>query len=80
MHEYRILADISLHEGLKVKLENLIVGQNTKQFSIVSVNKTNEMIKRFEWVPHKGMLYAMPLEEHAVRCEEPLVKYDLLGW
>ena len=74
----RILAENVLHEGLKVKLDQLIVGQNTRQLSIVhvGVNKIKDMIKTVEWVPHKGIMYAMPLEEHAVRCEEAFVKYD----
>ena len=72
----RILAENVLHEGLKVKLDQLIVGQNTRQLSIVGVNKIKDMIKTVGWVPHKGIMYAMPLEEHAVRCEEAFVKYD----
>ena len=54
----------------------LIVGQNTRKLSIVGVNKIKDMIKTVGWVPHKGIMYAMPLEEHAVRCEEAFVKYD----
>ena len=65
-----------LHEGLKVKLDNLIVGQNTRQLSIVGVNKIKDMIKTVGWVPHKGIMYAMPVEEHAVRCEQAFQKYD----
>ena len=76
--ECRILAEnvLEVHEGLKVKLDQLIVEQNTRQLSIVGVNKIKDMIKTVGWVPHKGMMYAMPLEEHAVRCEESFVKYD----
>jgi hypothetical protein len=72
----RILEENVLHEGLKVKLDQLIVGQNTRQLSIVGVNKIKDMIKTVGWVPHKGIMYAMPLEEHAVCCEEAVVKYD----
>ena len=74
--EHRILAENVLHEGLKVKLENLVVGQNTRQLSIVGVNKIKEMIKTVGWVQHKGIMYAMPIEEHAVQCEQAFVKYD----
>ena len=34
------------------------------------------MIKKVGWVPHKGIKYAMPIEEHAVHCEHAFVKYD----
>ena len=61
---------------MKLDLVNLIVGQNTRQLSIVGVNKIKDMIKTVGWVPHKGIIHAMPLEEHAVRCEEAFVKYD----
>jgi len=56
----RILAENVLHEGLKVKLDQLIVGQNTRQLSIVGINKIKDMIKTVGWVPHKGIMYAMP--------------------
>ena len=61
---------------MKVKLENLVVGQNTRQLSVVGVNKIKEMIKTVGWVPHKRIMYAMPIEEHAVQCEQAFVKYD----
>ena len=67
MYECRILAENVLHEGLKVKLENLIPGQNTRQLSVVGVNKIKGMIRTVRWIPHKGIMYAMPIEEHAVR-------------
>ena len=76
MYKCRILAENVLHEGLKVKLENLIPGQNTRQLSVVGVNKIKDMIRTVGWIPHKGIMYAMPIEEHAVRCEEAFVKYD----
>ena len=59
-----------------MKLDQLIVGQNTRQLSIVGVNKIKDMVKTVGWVPHKGIMYAMPLEEHAVRCEEAFNKND----
>ena len=65
-----------LHESLKVKLDNLIVGTNTRQVSRVGVNKIKEMIKTVGWVPQKGILYVMPLEEYAERCEAAFEKYD----
>ena len=34
------------------------------------------MIKTVGWVPHKGIMYAMPLEEYAVHCEQTFLKYD----
>ena len=63
----RILAENVLHESLKVKLDNLIVGSNTRQVSRVGVNKIKEMIKTVGWVP---------LEEYAERCEAAFEKYD----
>ena len=72
----RILAENVLHEGLKVKLDQMIADQNTRQLSIVGVNRIKGMITTVGWVPHKGITYAMLLEEHAVRCEEAFVKYD----
>ena len=72
MYSCRILAENVLHEGLKVKLDQLIVGQNTIHLSIVVVNKIKDMIKTVGWVPHKVVMYAMP----AVCCEEAFVKYD----
>ena len=45
LYECRILADNVLHEGLKVKLDNLIPGQNTRQLSVVGVNKIKDMIR-----------------------------------
>ena len=44
LYECRILADNVLHEGLKVKLDNLIPGQNTRQLSVVGVNKIKDML------------------------------------
>ena len=44
VYECRILAENVLHEGLKVKLDNLIPGQNTRQLSVVGVNKIKDMI------------------------------------
>ena len=76
MYECRILAENVLHEGLRVKLENLIPGSNTRQVSVVGVNKITDMIRTVGWIPHKGIMYAMPIEEHAVQCEEAFVKYD----
>ena len=61
---------------MKVKLDNLIVGTNTRQVSRVGVNKIKEMIKTVGWVPQKGILYVMPLEEYAERCEAAFEKYD----
>ena len=77
LYECRILADNVLHEGLKVKLDNLIPGQNTRQLSVVGVNKIKDMIRTVGWIPHKGIMCAMPIEDHAVRCEEAFFKYDL---
>ena len=65
-----------LVEGLKAKLANLIVGQNTRQLSIVGVDKIKEMIKSVGWVPHKGIMYAMPVDEHDVLCEQAFLNYD----
>ena len=59
-----------------MKLDNLIVGQNTRQLSIVGVNKIKAMIKTVGWIPHKGIMYAMHIEEHTVQCEQAFVKYD----
>ena len=61
---------------MKVKLDNLIVGTNTRQVSRVGVNKIKEMIKTVGWVPQKGILYVMPLEEYTERCEAAFKKYD----
>ena len=44
LNECRILADNVLHEGLKVKLESLIPGQNIRQLSVVGVNKIKDII------------------------------------
>ena len=57
-----------------MKLENLIPGQNTRQLSVVGVNKIKDIIRTVGWIPHKGIMYAMPIEEHAVRCEEAFFK------
>ena len=76
MYECRILAENVLHEGLKVKVDNLIPGQNTRQLSVVGGKKIRDMIRTVGWIPHKGIVYAMPIEEQAVRCEETFVKYD----
>ena len=73
---FRILAENVLHKGLKVNLENLIVGKNTRQLSTVGVNKIKDMIKQVGWVPHKGILYVMPEEDFAARCEQSFLKYD----
>ena len=78
MYECRILAENDLHKGLKVKLENLIPGQNTRQLSVVGVNKIKDIIQTVGWIPHKRIMHATPIEEHAVRCEEAFVKNDLL--
>jgi len=59
-----------------VKLKHLKIGNNTRQVSRLGVNKIKEMIKTAGWVPHKGILYVMPTEEHAQRCEEAFKKYD----
>ena len=40
------------------------------------MNKIKEMIKTVGWVPQKGILYVMPLEEYAERCEAAFEKYD----
>jgi len=77
VYECRILAENVLHEGLRVKLDNLIPGSNTRQVSVVGVNKIKDMIRTVGWIPHKGIMYATPIEEHAVRCEEAFVKYNL---
>ena len=63
MYECRILAENVLHEGLRVKLENLIPGSNTRQVSVVGVNKIKDMIRTVGWIPHKGIMYAMPIKE-----------------
>ena len=34
------------------------------------------MIKIVGWVPHKGIMHAMPLEEYAVQCAQAFLKYD----
>ena len=76
VYECRILAENVLHKGLKVKLDNSIPGQNTRQLSVVGVNKINDVIQTVGWIPRKRIMYAMPIEEHTVRCEEAFVKYD----
>ena len=70
------MAENVLHESLRVKLKHLKIGNNTRQVSRLGVNKIKEMIKTAGWVPHKGILYVMPTEEHAQRCEEAFKKYD----
>ena len=59
-----------------MKLKHLKIGNNTRQVSRLRVNKIKEMIKTAGWVPHKGILYVMPTEEHAQSCEEAFKKYD----
>ena len=59
-----------------MKLDDLIPGQNTRQLSVVGVNKIKDMIRIVGWIPHKEIMYTMPIDEHAVRCEETFVKYD----
>ena len=65
-----------LYESIRVKLKHLKIGNNTRQLSRLGVNKIKEMIKTAGWVPHKGILYVMPIQEHAQRCEEAFEKYD----
>ena len=67
--ECRILAENLLHESLKVKLDNLIVGTNTRQVSRVGVNKIKEMIKEGDFV-------CDALDEYAERCEAAFEKND----
>ena len=69
-----ILDNNVLHEDLKVELENLFVGQNTRQLSIIRVNRTKTRYDQNCLVPHKGILYSMPVKEDSARCEEAFKK------
>ena len=72
----RILARNVLHESLKVKLGNLIIGPNTRQLCRAGINKIKDMIRKVGWVPQKGILYVVPCEEHAERCQSSFLDYD----
>ena len=66
-----------LHESLKVKLDNLIVGTNTSKTSISSWSEQDQGNDQNGGLgTPEGILYVMPLEEYAERCEAAFEKYD----
>ena len=72
----RILSDNILHEGLKVKLSNLRVGQNTRTLCRAGINQIKDMIRKVGWVQQKGIMYVVPTPEHAKECEGAFLDYD----
>ena len=34
------------------------------------------MIRKVGWVPQKGILYVIPVPEHAERCQSSFLDYD----
>ena len=64
-----------MHEGLKVKVKNLIPGQNTRQLSVVGVNKIKDMIQTVGWIPHKQKC-TQCLSRNTLSGEVAFVMYD----
>lgn len=65
-----------IHESLKIKLSNLTLGNNTRQLCRAGINKIKDMIRKVGWVPQKGILYVIPVPEHADRCQSSFLDYD----